>query len=159
MDTNRAATLARELMNAHGLGHVTFGWHRSNRAVGICHSSRLPMAGSDWHVVGITLSSGLVAVNEETIIRNTILHEIAHAKAGHKAGHGPLWKLAAIDVGARPEATCSAGVIEVPTKIQAVCPLCARVHYFRRMPKRTKYCLCQKRVLRQNWVGLQPARV
>jgi hypothetical protein len=157
MDTTRAESLARELMAQHGLSHLSFDWHRSNRAVGICHYARLD-SWSQWAASKITLSLGLVQVNDEVVIRNTILHEIAHAKAGNQAGHGPLWKLVAIAVGAKPEATCGIGVNLVPTKIRAVCPLCSQVHYFYRMPKSTKYCMCQKAKRRQEWVGLTPER-
>jgi predicted SprT family Zn-dependent metalloprotease len=158
MDTGRGMTLAHELLTLHGLSHLQLDWHRSNKSVGICHFSRLP-ADCEWHAVKITLSRGLVGCNEESVIRNTILHEIAHAKAGHLAKHGPLWKLAAISVGAKPEAKCGLGVNLVPTKIKAVCPLCSQLHYFTRMPIRTKYCLCQRARLRNEWVGLSPERI
>jgi SprT protein len=157
MDTQRAETLARELMAQHGLGHLRFEWHASNKAMGICHHVRCAPFWV-WTCAKITLSLGLVQVNDEAIIRNTILHEIAHAKAGHKAGHGPLWKLAAIGVGAKPNATCGLGVNSVPTNIKAICPLCSQVHYFCRMPRKTKYCVCQKARLRSAWVGLNPER-
>ena len=41
--------------------------------------------------------------NEEEI-RDTVLHEIAHAIAGPEAGHGPLWKATARRIGATPRA-------------------------------------------------------
>ena len=37
-------------------------------------------------------------------IRDTVLHEIAHAIAGREAGHGPLWKVTARRIGATPRA-------------------------------------------------------
>ena len=40
----------------------------------------------------------------EEQIRDTVLHEIAHAIAGHGAGHGPLWKATARRIGATPRA-------------------------------------------------------
>jgi hypothetical protein len=163
MDTVRAELLAKELMAQHGLSHLRFEWHASNKALGICHSARhaaTTFSGyGPWVAVKISLSLGLVQVNDEAIIRNTILHEIAHAKAGTAAGHGPLWKMVAVAVGAKPNATCGAGVNMVPTNIKAICPLCSQVHYFARMPRKTKYCVCQKSKLQQNWVGLKPERV
>src|ERR1700677_340537 len=158
MDTGRAMILAHELLAQHGLSHLSLDWHRSNKSVGICHFARLA-PDQPWHAITITLSRGLVECNEDSLIRNTILHEIAHAKAGNAAGHGPLWKLAAIAVGAKPEAKCGLGVKEVPTKIKATCPLCGQLHYFTRMPKRSKYCVCQKATCQQNWVPLSPTRV
>jgi hypothetical protein len=35
-------------------------------------------------------------------IRDTLLHEIAHAIAGHKAGHGAEWKAVCRRIGAKP---------------------------------------------------------
>ena len=37
-------------------------------------------------------------------IRDTVLHEIAHAIAGREAGHGPLWKVTARRIEATPRA-------------------------------------------------------
>jgi hypothetical protein len=37
-------------------------------------------------------------------ILDTLLHEIAHALAGPKAGHGPSWKAIAVRIGANPRA-------------------------------------------------------
>ena len=158
MDTNKALTLARELMDAHGLGHVSLNWHRSNASLGFCHHKRADRF-SPWRCTEITLSRGLVSVNKESTIRDTILHEIAHALAEHTAGHGPLWKLQCIAIGARPEARCGLGVVSVPTKIKAICPVCQHPHYFTRMPVRERYCICQKRTLRQNWQPLNPERI
>lgn len=158
MDTTRAEILTRELLVEHGLAHLRFEWHASHRAVGACHFVRRNIFTA-WMAVKISLSLGLVQHNDESIIRNTILHEIAHAKAGKNAGHGPIWKLAAVSVGAKPEATCSVGVQRVPTDIKAVCPACSHVYYFVRMPRKTKYCICNRTKMRQNWVGLNPERV
>lgn len=36
--------------------------------------------------------------------KDTIMHEIAHAKAGYIAGHGLYWKLMAMKLGANPSA-------------------------------------------------------
>ena len=40
----------------------------------------------------------------EEQIRDTVLHEIAHAIAGREAGHGLLWKVTARRIGATPRA-------------------------------------------------------
>ena len=35
----------------------------------------------------------------EAMVKNTVLHELAHAIAGHAAGHGPVWKSVAKSIG------------------------------------------------------------
>lgn len=37
------------------------------------------------------------------VLKNTILHELAHAIAGHEAGHGPKWKYIARGIGCDAE--------------------------------------------------------
>ena len=44
------------------------------------------------------------AHGESRDVTNTILHEIAHALAGAKPGHGPAWKTVARRIGATPRA-------------------------------------------------------
>ena len=66
----------------------------------------------------IELQTRFVKENPEHIVLDTIRHEIAHALAGHKAGHGYEWKMWAIKVGANPEATVDAGSIKLTRKYQ-----------------------------------------
>jgi hypothetical protein len=56
-----------------------------------------------WGTETITLSRNYVKMNEEAMVRDTILHEIAHVLVGPRAGHGPEWQAKAIEVGARPK--------------------------------------------------------
>jgi len=92
-----ADRLARQLMaewlDPNTDGHWSFGFDRAKKRFGVCiHSPRRR----------IQLSAYLVNLNDDARVRDTILHEIAHAKAGHRAGHGRVWKLWAIKVGAPP---------------------------------------------------------
>lgn len=66
----------------------------------------------------IELQTRFVKENPEAMVLDTIRHEIAHALAGHKAGHGYEWKMWAIKVGANPEATVDAGRITLTRKYQ-----------------------------------------
>lgn len=49
----------------------------------------------------IRLSKVLIEANEATHVRDTVLHEIAHALSGHEAGHGAVWKANAAKLGAK----------------------------------------------------------
>lgn len=56
--------------------------------------------------------------------RDTVLHEIAHAIAGSKAGHGWSWKLVATQVGATPQ-RCSTGLAVSPVQyVTLACYVC-----------------------------------
>ena len=71
---------------------------RMTAKLGVCQSSRatgLP--------VRVAISSRLMAPGLEDQARDTFLHEVAHALAGHKAGHGPQWKAMCRKLGANPE--------------------------------------------------------
>ncbi len=91
MDLDTAETLARqELDRFPRLAAWSFGWNRRRRAHGLCRYDQRR----------IELSAPLTAREpDESLILNTIRHEIAHALAGPKAGHGPLWRRWAAQIG------------------------------------------------------------
>jgi hypothetical protein len=88
-------TLAVKLMTKHGLieSGWRFEWDKAETRIGCCH----------YGSKRITLSKLLVPNLPRSEVRNTILHEIAHALVGPRRGHGPIWQAKAIEVGARPE--------------------------------------------------------
>ena len=88
------AAMARELMDEHGLGEWTFAFLEAERRLGDCHFQD--------RVIRIGRAHALDASEAE--IRDTILHEIAHALAGPEARHGPKWKATARRIGATPRA-------------------------------------------------------
>lgn len=74
----------------------------------------------------ISLSRHLVLLNEEAEVRDTILHEIAHALTPG-SGHGWKWKLKAKEIGARPERCYSSSkVVTVKAPWLATCNNCSR---------------------------------
>ena len=90
----RIAASARDLMDEHGLDTWTFAFLEAERRLGDCnHRDR---------VIRLGRSHALDA--EDAEIRDTILHEIAHALAGPEARHGPEWKATARRIGATPRA-------------------------------------------------------
>jgi predicted SprT family Zn-dependent metalloprotease len=119
MDIRIAEKLAKNLLNQHGLGSTwRFEFDSARSRFGSCFYSKNL----------ITLSKALVAVNEEAEVRDTILHEIAHALAGGKAKHGLAWKIQCIKIGARPERCYSTtNVATVTTEWRAECPRCGEV--------------------------------
>lgn len=108
-----AEKLAVNLMNKYGL--IEKGWifkfSRAVRTNGLCHQKEKY----------ISLSSVKVSLNEEPVIKNTILHEIAHALVGVEHGHDWVWKQKAIEIGCTGE-RLSKGYILPEAKYKGVCP-------------------------------------
>ena len=88
------ASMARGLMDEHGLDAWTFAFLEAERRLGDCHFQD--------RVIRVGRAHALDASEAE--IRDTILHEIAHALAGPEARHGPKWKAIARRIGATPRA-------------------------------------------------------
>lgn len=106
--------LAEELMTQHGL--IARGWRfeldGAKRRLGCCHRDSMV----------ISVSKHLSALNGPEIIRNTMLHEIAHALAGPGAGHGRKWQSLAISIGCDGQ-RCYSGTVAVPkAPYIGVCP-------------------------------------
>ena len=91
---NGVAGMARRLMDKHGLTGWTLAFVEAKRRLGDC----------DFEDRVIRISRGHALEGSEEQIRDTVLHEIAHAIAGREAGHGPLWKATARRIGATPKA-------------------------------------------------------
>ena len=87
---NGVAEMARRLMAEHGLTGWTLAFGEARKRLGDCHFRH--------HMIRISRTHALEGSEEQ--IRDTVLHEIAHAIAGHEAGHGPLWKATARRIGA-----------------------------------------------------------
>ena len=121
----RASQLAHELMAAHGLRGWTFAFNRSKRDMGLCR----------YGPKVIELSVHFVARNSAAAIRDTLLHEIAHALVGPGHGHDAVWKQACLRVGAKPQRVSFE--VDMPDgRWQARCTSCGVVHHKHRKPKR-----------------------
>lgn len=130
MELERAQILARTLIARQGLHDWTFAFNRRHRALGLCI----------FDDRRIELSRHYVERHDEPEIRETILHEIAHAIAGPRAGHGLAWKAACLRLGIAPRVR---GEAQMPEgRWRAVCPGCGDVHHRYRRPLRgrTYYC-------------------
>lgn len=130
LDWGQAYSLARGLMDAFGLEGWAFGFDRAKRRAGACH----------WRKQRITLSSHYVLHNYEEEVRDTILHEIAHALAGQAAGHGPAWRAMCCRVGAVPQRCYDKSVVMPKGRWQAVCLGCGMVFHAHRRPTRRYWC-------------------
>ena len=130
MDLDRAAALARELLDHYGLRSWRFRFDRAIRRFGGCH----------YHRATITLSAPLTRLNDEPEIRDTLLHEIAHAIAGKEAGHGAEWKKYAAVLGARPVRCYDQRVVAPGSRYVAHCPNCRKEYRRQRASSRKTAC-------------------
>jgi predicted SprT family Zn-dependent metalloprotease len=108
MELNQAQSLAIVLMNRHGLlnHNFKFNWDLSKRHFGLMNGPKRL----------IVLSARLVFLNNEETVKDTILHEIAHALdfirngykyrrckyTGQRLIHDDIWKNICIEVGCKP---------------------------------------------------------
>jgi predicted SprT family Zn-dependent metalloprotease len=93
MDMADAEKLATQLMHQHGLDGWQFKWDRATKRLGSCNYTRKR----------ITLSAHQTKNRQELEVKDTILHEIAHALLPPRTGHGKLWKAKCVEIGAKPQ--------------------------------------------------------
>ena len=71
------------------------------------------------------MSEPLIKINTIERCRETLLHEIAHALAGHDAGHGPVWVATARRIGlTNPARCCGEDVTRAPAPYEGFCEHC-----------------------------------
>lgn len=127
VEVRHAVTMAEELIAEHGLE----GWRvvvdRAKTRAGICREGRRE----------IGLSGPLTVLHDETEVRDTVLHEIAHALVGTAHGHDAVWRAAARAIGCSGQRTTSAP--KPPGRWSGSCPAghtCTR----HRRPSRVVAC-------------------
>ena len=125
------------------------GWdfeiNRSKRIIGLCN-----------HATNTLLfSSVYIELNKRREVKDTILHEIAHALVGpeeydESEGHDLLWQAVAKGIGARPDRFADRHIAPKP-RWYFVCPVHGSIGAYFRKPKlhrkRLVWCaVCHKRV-------------
>src|SRR5689334_16215777 len=143
MNLYEASHLAKDLMSQHGLSDWRFTFDHARRRFGKC----------DYTNRRITLSRPLTLLNGLDEVRDTILHEIAHALCP-KDGHGPRWRATCRKIGARPlRCYTDASVVSPPRRAAPYhfgCPTCNWWVERRRRSRRAYLCkLCRGKVVFQ----------
>lgn len=136
MNLSDARDLAFRLMDRYGLLEKgwRFGFDSAYRRAG-CMSRRRRR---------IWLSAPLTFLNSQHIVKNTILHEIAHALVRTKIFHGAKWRSKAVEIGWKssgPHArTELPGVKRIPYRFHLTCVFCETYYTRDRRSKRKTYC-------------------
>lgn len=112
MTRHQVTQFANLLLQQSGL--AAQGWRFSintNRSrLGVCRYRGKSIEISQFHLT-----------SDDREIRNTLLHEIAHALVGPGHGHGPVWKAKAREIGCTGE---RCGKMDAPSKYTGVCVVC-----------------------------------
>lgn len=130
MELREAARLAEELLAEHGLQGWSFRFDRARVRAGACH----------YATRTITLSPWITGAHEQDQVRETLLHEIAHALVGPRHAHDAVWRARARSIGGTGQ-RCYVGGEEpvVPGRWQGRCAAGHVVHRHRR-PTRVLLC-------------------
>lgn len=91
MEIQQAEAMMHSLMRFHGVNGYKFQWMRTRK--------RFRMAGyCDWNKKVISIQPRFVICNQPVIVKQTMIHEIAHALQP-KQGHNKIWKAQARKIG------------------------------------------------------------
>ncbi|WP_193605727.1 SprT-like domain-containing protein [Nocardioides dongkuii] len=129
MQLAAAAALGRALLDEHGLQDWSLVFDRAKRRAGICRSERRE----------IGLSAPLTELHEEADVRDTLLHEIAHALVGVRHGHDAVWRTTARRIGCSGERCVRPDAPELPGAWVGTCTAGHQVTRHRR-PDRPAAC-------------------
>ena len=134
MDIDEARLLAIELMDRHQLA----GWHlvfdRARTRAGVCRFDRRE----------IGLSRVLTVLHPPELVRETILHEIAHALTGPGHAHDAVWRATARGIGSDGRRCVSASAPRPPTPWVGECARGHEVTRHRRPARPTSCVRCNR---------------
>lgn len=133
MNTIEINNLAKDLISKHvELNGWKFEFNTRKTSLGLCSYSKQT----------ISLSSYLLQLMSDAEVKNTLLHEIAHALTKGD-GHGNIWRRKFIELGGNGNRTTTLECTfeEHPkTKYSLTCPCCGYVIPKHRKPKRESSC-------------------
>ncbi|SPT75536.1 SprT-like family [Arcanobacterium haemolyticum] len=132
MNLDDAYRMGRRLMDQHGLAEWTLEFDRAKRRAGATHFAHTK----------ITLSRALTEACPETTVRDTILHEIAHAIVGPRHGHDDVWRRTCVKIGGTGAARLE-GAPQIPGAWVGKCPAGHEIQRHRRPTRPMSCATCQ----------------
>lgn len=126
----------------YGSGSWSFGFDHAKRRAGLC----------DFTSKRITVSRYLAAKFDDDEIHQVLLHEVAHAMAGTKAGHGQKWRSIARDIGYIGGRTHDGEIAHELAPWLGVCPAGHEHARFRRPARETSCAKCSRRFSRTHLI-------
>lgn len=139
MKLDKARGLVFYFMMKHGLlDDWKFRWQNKKVSLGTCSYAKKQIKLSKWYV----------ELNNEKEVKDTILHEIAHAlsyvRHGRKGiGHGKIWKDICREIGAIPKARSKEKLNKPNNHYKYVDTCCGTTYKRHRLRKNVSYA-CPK---------------
>jgi predicted SprT family Zn-dependent metalloprotease len=135
-DLKRVRTWAEALIALHLDPTVwSFGFDNAKTRAGLC----------SFNTHRITVSRYLAGRYEDDEIHQILLHEVAHALAGPRVGHGPKWRTIAKELGYDGKRTHDGSIADEFAPWVGTCPA-GHVHYRYKRPARQLACgRCSRR--------------
>ena len=135
-DLHRVRTWADALIALHLDSAVwSFGFDNAKTRAGLCN----------YTAKRITVSKYLAARYDDDEIHQVLLHEVAHAMAGTRAGHGPAWKSIARELGYEGKRLHDGAIADELARWVGRCPA-GHQHYRYKRPARPLACgKCSRR--------------
>ncbi|HQR28144.1 MAG TPA: SprT-like domain-containing protein [Nocardioides sp.] len=129
MDLTEAYRMATGLVAEHGLTGWRVELDNAKRRAGLCRQ----------HDRVISLSLPLTRLHSEAEVRETVLHEIAHALVGAQHGHDEVWRRTAVAIGSSGERCVHADAPRVSGAWLGVCSA-GHTRERHRRPERVMSC-------------------
>ncbi len=141
MEVTRALAMGRALLREHGLD----GWQvvadRAKTRAGVCRFGRRQ----------IGISAPLTTLHDEAEVRDTLLHEIAHALVGAGHGHDEVWRAKAVEIGSSGDRCVSPDAPRLPGDWVGRCPA-GHERIRHRAPTRLASCGSCSRTFDPRWL-------
>jgi len=128
-ELERVRTWANALIALHLDSGWTFGFDNAKTRAGLCN----------YTAKRITVSKYLAARYEDDEIHQVLLHEVAHAMAGTRAGHGAQWRATAKELGYEGKRLHDGAIADELAPWVGTCPA-GHVHYRYKRPARPLAC-------------------
>ena len=144
-DLDRVRTWANALIALHLEPDWSFGFDNAKTRAGLCN----------YTAKRITVSKYLAARYEDDEIHQVLLHEVAHAMAGTKAGHGAAWRAIGKELGYEGKRLHDGAIADELAPWVGHCPA-GHVHYRYKRPARPLACgKCSRRFDTANLISWQ----
>lgn len=134
-DLDRVTTWAQALIRLHLDPEVwSFGFDHARTRAGLCNFTDKR----------ISVSKPLALKYEDDEIHQVLLHEVAHALAGPRAGHGPTWRRIAAEIGYDGKRTHEGSAANELAPWLGTCPTGHEHFRFRRPAKPLSCGVCSR---------------
>ncbi len=135
-----ALSLARSLMVEYDVEDWDLALDRARRRAGQTDQARRR----------ITLSRHLMSLYDEAEVRETVLHEIAHARVGAGHGHDAVWRAEAHRIGSTGERLVSPHAPQMEGRWLGICPAGHTVTRMRRPSVPLACAVCSRSFRAEN---------